>query len=121
MIILEDLKPIIEPLLEGREDSAEVIEQIMSIDKEVESDQAQIDALNAEWQTKLDDAIAEAKQDKEESIKRIFFGEKADELTGDIPQDDTGAIEEISEGSDEEEITGENITIDDLFEEKIVE
>lgn len=121
MIILEELKPIIEPLLEGREDSADVIEQIMSIDKEVDVDQEKIDGLNAEWQTKLDDAMAEAAKDKEESIKRIFFGEKADELTGDVPNNDTGSIEEISDGTAEDEVTGENITIDDLFEEKIIE
>lgn len=121
MIILEDLKPIIEPLLEGRDDSTEVIEQIMSIDKEVDVDQAQIDSLNAEWQEKLDNAVAEAAKDKEESIKRIFFGPKGDELTGDVPKDDVGPIEEVSEGTDEEEVTGENITIDDLFEEKIIE
>lgn len=121
MIILEELKPIIEPLLEGREDSTEVIEQIMAIDKEVDVDQAQIDSLNAEWQEKLDNAVAEAAKDKEESIKRIFFGPKGDDLTGDIPKDETGSIEDASDDTDEEEVTGENITIEDLFKENIIE
>ena len=30
MIVLEDLNPILEPLLEGREDAAEIIESVIS-------------------------------------------------------------------------------------------
>ena len=115
MIILEDLKPILEPLLEDREDASAVIEQVMAIDKEVEAS-PDIEKLNEEWQAKLDDAIAEAAKDKEESIKRIFFGEeKAEELDTSVPD----VIEEVSDST--EVVTGDNITIDDLFKEGIID
>ena len=54
-----------------REDSIEVMEKVINIDKDVTADQAEIERINAEWQTKLDAALEEAKKDKEETIKRL--------------------------------------------------
>ena len=125
MIVLEELKPILEPLLEGREDSTDIIAQVQALDKPGEADQAQIDSLNAEWQSKMDTALADAAKEKDEAIKRIFFGaEKAEQLDSGIPEvPEVAPIPEDMAGDldNKEEVTGENITIDDLFSEKIVE
>lgn len=109
MINLDELKPILEPLLEGREDAATVIESIASLDKPVEVDRSEIDALNASWNDRF---------------KAAFFGAKAADLDGE-PTDYSSSGSDGAEGTegqaDSEEVTGENITIDDLFNENIVE
>ena len=93
MINLDELKPILEGLLEGREDSADIIEQVNSLDKEVEVDRSEIDALNASWNDRF---------------KKAFFGEKADDVNEEIPS--------ISETDDvEEEAPEEALTYDNLF------
>lgn len=103
MIVLEDLKPILEPLIDGREDAAELIEAIAALDKPVETDRAVIDEeiakVNAEWN---------------ERYKAAFFGSKAANLDGQ-PKDYSDPEPE------EDEVTGDNITIEDLFEEKIID
>lgn len=124
MIILEELKPILEPLLEGREDSTDIIAQVQALDKPGEVDQAQIDSLNAEWQGKMDAALADAAKEKDEAIKRIFFGaEKAEQLDSGIPEvpEVTPTEGMVGDLENKDEVTGDNITIDDLFSEKIVE
>lgn len=93
MINLDELKPILEGLLEGREDSADIIEQVNSLDKEVEVDRSEIDALNASWNDRF---------------KKAFFGEKAEDVNEEIPS--------ISETDDvEEEAPEEALTYDNLF------
>ena len=95
MINLDELKPILEVLLEGREDSADIIEQVNSLDKEVEVDRSEIDALNASWNDRF---------------KKAFFGEKAEDVNEEIPS--------ISETDDvEEEAPEEALTYDNLFTE----
>lgn len=95
MINLDELKPILEGLLEGREDSADIIEQVNSLDKEVEVDRSEIDALNASWNDRF---------------KKAFFGEKAEDVNEEIPS--------ISETDDvEEEAPEEALTYDNLFSE----
>lgn len=116
MIILEELKPILEPLLEGRDDSTEVIEQVMAIDKEVTADEAEIERVNSEWQAKYDAALEEAKKDKEETIKKMFFGSKAEDIDTSIPD----AIDESVDEEKKDEVDMDTITIDDLFEKEIV-
>lgn len=109
MISMDELKPILEPLLEGRDDSATIIESIQGIDKEIpEPDFSAREAeINKAWN---------------ERYMKAFFGEKGKELDTEIPQDE---VAEAASATDEidgsEEITPENITIDDLFEEKIIE
>ena len=124
MIVLEELKPILEPLLENRDDATDVIAQVQALDKPSETDQAAIDNLNAEWQTKFDTAMSDAAKEKDEAIKRIFFGaEKAETLDAGIPTVPPAAPLQEMAGNleNKEEVTGENITIDDLFSEKIIE
>ena len=95
MINLDELKPILEGLLDGREDSADIIEQVNSLDKEVEVDRSEIDALNASWNDRF---------------KKAFFGEKAEDVNEEIPS--------ISETDDvEEEAPEEALTYDNLFSE----
>lgn len=96
MINLDELKPILEGLLEGREDSADVIEQITGLDKPVEVDRSEIDALNASWNDRF---------------KKAFFGEKAADISEEIP-----SVPE-AEAPAEEEVEEENLTYDNLFTE----
>ena len=109
MISMDELKPILEPLIEGREDSASIIESIQGIDRPAE--EPDFSAREAEINKSWNDRFMKA-----------FFGEKGKELDTEIPKDE---VVEASEATDEidgsEEITPENITIDDLFEEKIIE
>lgn len=102
MIILEDLNPILEPLLEGRDDAADIIESVMAIDKEVEApdNSAEIAKINEEWNQRF---------------KEAFFGPKGEKLEGTPPAEPTPSEPE------DEELTGDNITIDDLFDENIIE
>lgn len=109
MINMDELKPILEPLLDGREDSASIIESIQGIDKEApEPDFSEKEAaINKEWNDRF---------------MKAFFGEKGKELDTEIPKDE---VQEASDATDDldgsDEVTPENITIDDLFEEKIIE
>lgn len=96
MINMDELKPILEGLLEGREDSADVIEQITGLDKPVEVDRSEIDALNASWNDRF---------------KKAFFGEKAADISEEIP-----SIPE-AEAPAEEEVEEEDLTYDNLFTE----
>ena len=93
MINIDELKPILEGLLEGREDSADVIEQINGLDKPVEVDRSEIDALNASWNDRF---------------KKAFFGEKAadiDEAIPSVPE----AAPEVPEEEPEEPLTYDNL------------
>ena len=63
MIKLDELKPILEPLINEREDASEIIESIQNIDKDVEFDRTQIDA---EWNEKFKKAFFE----KEKNLRR---------------------------------------------------
>ena len=99
MINMDELKPILEGLVEGREDAADVIEQVMKLDKEVEVDRSEIDALNASWN---------------ERFKKTFFGERADDLKDEVPKDEVK--EEVKEEIDED-YDGEDLTYDKLFAE----
>lgn len=98
MIVMDELKTIIEPLLEGREDAADIIEGIKAIDRDVEVDRSEIDALNASWN---------------ERFKKAFFGEKADNISTEIP-----TLEEVKEEEvKDENYDGEDLTYDKLFTE----
>lgn len=101
MINLDELKPILEPLMEGREDAADLIEKIQGIDKEVENDQAKIDALNKSWNDRY---------------LAAFFGNKKAEILSDgagVTIEDVPA-DEIESPADETPDEAETITVDDL-------
>lgn len=95
MIDLNELKPVLEGLLEGREDSAEVIEQIAGLDKEVTIDRSEIDELNKSWN---------------ERFMKAFFGEKAADMSEEIPS--VTETETVDENYD-----GEDLNYDGLFTE----
>ena len=97
MINVDELKPILEELLDGREDSADYIERVSALDKEVEVDRSEIDALNADWN---------------ERFKKAFFGEKGAGMDESIPKGD----ESGDEGRDEN-YDGEDLKYEDLFTE----
>ena len=94
MINIDELKPILEGLLDGREDSADIIEQVSALDKPVEIDRSEIDELNASWN---------------ERFKRQFFGEKADTIDESIPT--------VTETPVAEEEAEPEYTYDSLFTE----
>ena len=95
MINMEELKPILETLLDGRDDSADYIEKVSALDKPVEVDRSEIDALNASWNDRF---------------KKAFFGEKAESIDEEIPTVST-------EAPVDENYDGEDLTYDSLFEE----
>lgn len=97
MINLDELKPILSELLDGREDGADYIERVSGLDKPVEVDRSEIDALNKSWNDRY---------------MATFFGPKAEDLTGEpLPGGP-------AEGAPETEDGGmEDITIDELFTE----
>lgn len=100
MIDIEELKPILSGLLEGREDSADVIAQITEIDKPYDKGYTEDD---------LNSRISSINDEWNEKFKKAFFGEKADTLTGD-PEPAEGAPNNEAGGIDAEEIS-----IADLF------
>ena len=92
MVNMDDLKPILEELLDGREDSADYIERVTVLDKPVEVDRSEIDALNASWN---------------ERFKKAFFGEKAESIDETIPS--------VSEDAKDDSYDGEDLTYEKLF------
>ena len=97
MINLDELKPVLEELLEGREDSADYIERVAGLDKEVEVDRSEIDALNASWNDRF---------------KKAFFGEKGADISEVIP-----TVEEVKDEVVDENYDGEDLNYEGLFTE----
>ena len=111
MIKMDNLKPILETLLDGRDDAADVIEQIMGIDEDtsdVEALTSQVADLTAQIE-QLNADITAKDTEYSDKIKKLFFGEKADTINEFIPE------------SEEDEVKAEDISIDDLFETDDVE
>ena len=110
MIKMDNLKPILETLLDGRDDAADVIEQVMGIDEDtsdVEALTSQVADLTAQIE-KLNADITAKDTEYSDKIKKLFFGEKADTIDESIPEV-------------EDEVKAEEISIDDLFESDNVE
>ena len=111
MIKMDNLKPILQTLLDGRDDAADVIEQVMGIDEDtsdVEALTSQVADLTAQIE-KLNADITAKDTEYSDKIKKLFFGEKADTIDESIPE------------SEEDEVKAEDISIDDLFEADNVE
>ena len=111
MIKMDNLKPILETLLDGRDDAADVIEQIMGIDEDtsdVEALTSQVADLTAQIE-KLNADMTAKDTEYSDNIKKLFFGEKADTIYESIPE------------VKEDEVKAEYISIDDLFETDNVE
>ena len=106
MIKIENLKPILETLLDGRDDAADVIEQVMGIDEDtsdVEALTSQVADLTAQIE-KLNADMTAKDTEYSDKIKKLFFGEKADTID-----------ETINETVEKKDDYDENITIHDLF------
>lgn len=97
MISMDELKPILEPILSEREDSATIIESIQGIDRPAEEpDYTAHDAeINKAWNDRF---------------MKAFFGEKGGDLNTEVPQ---GEVDET-----EDEVTAEDIGIDDILKEE---
>ena len=98
MIKMDELKPILEPLLEGREDSATIIESINGIDREPDPPDfsEREKELNKSWNARF---------------MKAFFGEKGENMETEIPKEDSVVDDE------DEEIDGEDIAIKDILKE----
>ena len=110
MIKIDNLKPILQTLLDGRDDAADVIEQVMGIDEDtadVEALTSQVADLTAQIE-KLNADMTAKDTEYSDKIKKLFFGEKADTIDESIPEV-------------EDEVKAEDISIDDLFEADNVE
>ena len=111
MIKSDNLKPILETLLDGRDDAADVIEQVMGIDEDtsdVEALTSQVADLTAQIE-KLNADMTAKDTEYSDKIKKLFFGEKADTIDESIPE------------TEDDEVKAEDISIDDLFESDNVE
>ena len=99
MIKMDELKPILEPLLEGREDSATIIESISGIDREPDPPDfsEREKELNKSWNDRF---------------MKAFFGEKGENMNTEVPTDDSVVGEDAVE-----EIDGEDIAITDILTE----
>ena len=97
MIKMDELKPILEPLLEGREDSATIIESINGIDREPDPPDfsEREKELNKSWNDRF---------------MKAFFGEKGENMDTKIPKEDSVV-------DDDDEIDGEDIAIKDILKE----
>lgn len=98
MIKMDELKPILEPLLDGREDSAAIIESISEIDHEPDPPDfsEREKELNKSWNDRF---------------MKAFFGEKGENMNTEVPKDDSVEVD------DGEEIDGEDIAITDILKE----
>lgn len=97
----EALSEVLKPLIEGRDDSADILEAIVALDVDPEIDtQAAVDA-----------ALAEAKKEFNARFERAFFNPA---------NDDTAAAGETVENivEDGDNHIPEAPSIDDLFETK---
>ena len=96
MIKMDELKPILEPLLEGREDSATIIESINGIDREPDPPDfsEREKELNKSWNDRF---------------MKAFFGEKGENMDTEVSKDDSVV--------DDDEIDGEDIAIKDILKE----
>ena len=111
MIKMDNLKPILQNLLDGRDDAADVIEQVMGIDEDtsdVEALTSKVADLTAQIE-KLNADMTAKDTEYSDKIKKLFFGEKADTIDESIPE------------MEDDEVKAEDISIDDLFEADNVE
>ena len=103
MIVLDELKPVLEEILVGRDDIADVIDRVASLDK-------------AEDETKLESAIADAvaENDKKwnERYMQTFFGKHSDNMDYEVPREEVK--EEIKEENPEDtEYKYEDLWVED--------
>lgn len=98
MIKMDELKPILEPLLEGREDSATIIESINGIDREPDPPDfsEREKELNKSWNDRF---------------MKAFFGEKGENMNTEVPKEDS-VVDDV-----DDEIDGEDIAITDILKE----
>lgn len=105
MINIDELKPIIQPLLDGRDDAASVIESITAIDKDIDPDADKIAAINKDWNDRY---------------MAAFFGQKKAEILEDgsgVTIEPTGETEKITDPAAEpDEDPGETISLQEVID-----
>lgn len=101
---LDKVKDILKPLIEGRDDAADLIEQIMAADTDPDVD---VDAIREE-------ALTQARAEMNDRYMAAFFGESSDGGDGEQPVDAGGgkstSLKEAEGGlSDDEPVTMNDI------------
>lgn len=103
MIVLDELKPVLEEILTGRDDIADVIDRVASLDK-------------AEDESKLESAIADAvaENDKKwnERYMQTFFGKHADNMDYEVPREEV-KVEVKEEIPEDTEYKYEDLWVED--------
>ena len=107
---LDDIKPILQPLLEGREDSGSIIEQLQAL----ESADAESVSL-VDHEASLASIRAELTDDFNKRMEATFFS--ASQPIAATPAETVLVEAESAEGTIVEEDLAETITTDDLFKE----
>ena len=104
-IDIEKLKGILKPLIEGREDAADIIEEVMKAD-DGEDNAPDMEAIKAE-------ALKEARAEMNDRYMSAFFGEGRETETVDNATATKTASEKEAEGAVAED---EHITMNSLIE-----
>lgn len=110
MIVLEELKTVLEPLIKEADNAADIIDAVSALDKPVEPEKV-VD------QEAIDAAVAAKDKEWNDRYMKAFFGDKAESISTEVPE-----VPEVSndEPTESEEVTAENITVEDLFEKEII-
>lgn len=111
MIVLEELKAVLEPLIADKENAPDIIDAVKALDKEVPTEKV-ID------QEAIDAAVAAKDKEWNDRYMKAFFGDKAETMSTEVPEVPEVPDEEPT--SNEEEVL-ENMTVEKLFEDKIIE
>ena len=112
MIVLEELKAVLEPLIADKENAADIIDSVTALDKEVPAVEKVID------QEAIDAAVAAKDKEWNDRYMKAFFGDKAETMSTEVPEVPEVPDEEPT-SNEEEEL--ENMTVEKLFEDKIIE
>lgn len=99
MINIDDLKPILEPLMEGREDSVSVIEAITAIDRDLQDTTAEAVAA----------AVAAKDSEWADRYRKSFFNPDATDATGGAGNGDTTTTHVDDHVTDPEDLDYEDI------------
>lgn len=111
MIVLEELKTVLEPLIKDAPNAPDIIDAVKGLDKPVEPEKV-VD------QEAIDAAVAAKDKEWNDRYMKAFFGDKAESISTEIPE-----VPEATEdtATEDGQVDLENITVDDLFEKKIIE
>lgn len=116
MIILDELKPILEELIGEREDGADIVDRVSALDKEIEPvvDQEAIDAA-------VSAALEANNKEWNDKYLKAFFGEKAENMSTEAPTETPAEPEPPFADEDPVDDYADVPSLDTIIEEMITE